>query len=177
MQLYNFSESYIKSVENGKKFHSEHKTWSGKGTLQYTDYLKNLIKRHNIKTILDFGSGKGIQYTKFQLDKLLAVEVMCYDPCIHGLEKWPNGQFDMVIALDCITLAGKNNLPWLYSEFSKWAQKCVYIASQVESPGKLEKQNYLEDENKVVYPEDLIIESIDMSKFYIMNNHKFIYPR
>ncbi len=174
MLPYKFSETYKKSVEEGALFHATHKTWSGKGTLQYKEYLKFLIEKYDIKTVLDFGCGKGIQYSIYNLDKELGITVTQYDPCIHGLEAWPTEQFDMVIALDCIGRINVNDLNWLYETFSLWATKCVFTASQTGSTVKFDKLNV--DDGATV-PTDLIPSEFTKFKdpdFFIMDNFSFI---
>ena len=174
MQHYNFSETYKKSVAIGAEFHATHKTWSGKGTLQYKEDLKFFIEKYNIKTILDFGCGKGLQYSIYNLDKELGVTVTQYDPCIHGLESWPTGQYDMVIALDCIGRVNNDDLVWLYENFSTWASKCVFIAVQLGQAAKIDKQNV---ENGSESESDFIPSNFTKytnPDFYIMNNFSFI---
>jgi hypothetical protein len=174
MQPFNFSDTYKKSVEAGALFHATHKTWSGKGTLQYKEYLKMLIDKYNIKTILDFGCGKGMQYSVYNLDKELGVTVVQYDPCIHGLDSWPEGNFDMVIALDCIGRVSLSDLNWLYESFSKWANHCVFIASQTGWDPKDDKTNI---DDGIIQSSDLITHGFKKFKdpdFYIMNNFSFI---
>lgn len=177
MQLSNFSDSYIKSVEAGALFHQTHKTWSGKGTLQYKEYLKNLIQRYNIKTVLDFGCGKGAQYSKFNLDKELGIEVTQYDPCIHGLESWPIGKWDMVIALDCLKAIDKKDIDWLYDQFISWADKCIFIATQTEFDPKKDKTDLYKDLDRVEQTLDLVptnFKKFHNPDFWIMDHFSFI---
>lgn len=174
MQHYKFSETYKQSVEVGALFHATHKTWSGKGTLQYKDYLKSLIEKYDVKTMLDFGCGKGIQYSEYNLDKELGITVTQYDPCIHGLDAWPTEKFDMVIALDCTTRVNVKDLNWLYETFSSWANKCVFTASQSGTIAKLDKLNV--DSGATVANELITLEFTKFKDpdFYIMDNFSFI---
>ena len=178
MQHFNFPESYVKSVEAGAEFHKKYKTWAGKGTMQYYDTIKEIVETNNIKTVLDFGCGKGLQYSKFNLDKDLGFTVTAYDPCIHGLENWPTGKFDLVMALDCISLIDVKDYRWIYQNFVQWADKAVFIATQIGNVGKQIKQDTASGVSIIDNEKDLIISDIiDSSNinFYIMNNHKFIF--
>lgn len=173
-----FPQSYIKSVEAGAKFHQEYKTWSGKGTFQYKDFIKEIISTHKVKTILDFGAGKGIQYSKYNLDKEFNCDVTVYDPCIHGLENWPTGKYDLVMALDCISLIDIHDLPWMYNEFTNWASKAVFITTQIGKNGKQSKQEKYTDIIPIDAEHQLLPNQLVGSlgiKFYIMNNHRFIH--
>ncbi len=176
MLPFEFPENYITSVNRGSEFHKNNKTWSGKGTLQYFDILDSLIQKHQIKTVLDFGSGKGLQYTEYHIDKKLNIEVVCYDPCLHGLDNWPSSKYDMVIALDCVTNIDKDLIPWMYDWFSKWALKCVIVGTHLEYKGNFKKQDLIQ-KNKITKIEELIPTNIDLSKFYIVDHLNFVHPR
>lgn len=180
MPHYNFPDSYIKSVAAGTEFHQKYKTWSGKGTMQYVDHIKNIVEKHDVKTVLDFGCGKGLQYSKFNLDKELGFDVTCYDPCIHGLDNWPKGKFDLILALDCISLIDLKDYPWIYQNFINWSNKAVFIATQIGNYGKEIKQKSASGIEKIQYENDLIISDLldnTNINFYIMNNLKFIHPK
>lgn len=173
----NFPSTYINSVNEGTKFQKAYKVWAGKGTLQYKEHLKSLIQKHNVKTVLDFGCGKGVQYSIHKIDQELGFEVVAYDPCIHGLKNWPVGKWDMVIALDCLSLVNKSDLPWIYSCLDNWADKCVLVATQIGYEGKENKKvsasgvELYTDINDFINP----IPRGQQDKFYIVNHLEFIH--
>ena len=172
MLVYEFPPSYVTSVASGSDFHKNNKTWSGKGTLQYYQILKDLVEKLEIKTVLDFGSGKGVQYSLYELDKKLNIEVECYDPCLHGLENWPSKTYDMIMALDVVTNIDKKDISWLYQNFLNWANKCVIIGTHLDYKGKNKKRIINSSEEIVL--KDLFPENVNLEKFYIVDHLKII---
>ena len=97
------SNYYDKSVELGAEFQKNNPNiWAGYDTVKYQKQIKDLVLRYNAKTILDYGCGKGLQYTEplpyalgdeepewTTFDKWLGVEVYKYDPCVEGLDTPP----------------------------------------------------------------------------------------
>jgi len=87
-----------------KQMHAKGK-FPGHSTEKWSDQIAEIIKEFNIKTILDFGSGKGMQYTELKLHEKWGVEMpTLYDPAVPGLDKIPNIMlpFDMVICCDVL---------------------------------------------------------------------------
>ena len=68
------SKEYIKNINYYKKMHLEGYTlidgrkrspvdaYNGKSTLIYAKLIKEIIEKNNIKTMLDYGCGKGFYY-------------------------------------------------------------------------------------------------------------------
>tara|TARA_R110000868_G_scaffold41950_1_gene142457 strand:+ start:136 stop:648 length:513 start_codon:yes stop_codon:yes gene_type:complete len=77
----------------------------GHSTKKSSEIIKALIARHEAKTILDFGSGKGMQYDELKLHEDWGVErPTLYDPAVPGIHTMPNAlrPFDGVIACDVL---------------------------------------------------------------------------
>jgi len=87
-----------------KQMHAEGK-FPGHSTEKWSDQIAKIITEFNIKTILDFGSGKGMQYDSLKLHEKWGVErPTLYDPAVPGIDKLPNpfNAFDGVICLDVL---------------------------------------------------------------------------
>lgn len=52
--------------------------------------------------MLDYGSGKGQQYSKHHLDKVWNVEVDCYDPFYEPFSKIPEKLYDGTICIEVL---------------------------------------------------------------------------
>lgn len=77
----------------------------GHSTRKNSAKIKELIAKHGAKTILDFGSGKGMQYDEQKLHEEWGVErPYLYDPAVPGQEVLPNAlrPFDGVICCDVL---------------------------------------------------------------------------
>lgn len=171
-----FPPSYINSVLRGSEFHKTNKTWAGKATYNYKTYLEKFKEEYSLISMLDFGSGKGVQYSSFNLDKELGLEVTAYDPCIHGLDHWPTTKFDLVISLDCFTFIDVKDYRWLLNELDKMSNKLVFISVQTENKGK-EGKKIITSEIEKISNVNQITENIpkdSSNKFFIMDNFKFV---
>lgn len=71
--------------------------WKYSGDLM----LKALESRPYVKTVLDFGCGKGTM-KEFILSHRPDLEISEYDPGIPGKDQMPTGQFDMVMTSDVL---------------------------------------------------------------------------
>lgn len=177
MLLSDFPQSYIKSVEAGAEFHKTYKIWAGKATMNYKDLLKDLVNKYQIKTLLDFGCGKGLQYTKHKLDKFLNVQATAYDPCLNGLENWPKSQFDMVICLDCLPYIDTGDYAWLYNQLDTLASKLIVLGVQLNNiPKSTNKSSITSNIQKITDLQDITkpIPQQSQSKFVIINNFKLV---
>lgn len=63
--------------------------------------LKELLSNKKIKTVLDYGSGKGSLAFRMK-SEYPRLKISEYDPCINGKTKLPEGTFDLVICSDVL---------------------------------------------------------------------------
>lgn len=80
-----------------KQLHEENKSY-GAGGSRWAKHVSNLIKVSKIKTILDYGCGKGSLY--FSL-KDMVKDYQNYDPCIEEFSKEPHSA-QLVICTDVL---------------------------------------------------------------------------
>jgi 2-polyprenyl-3-methyl-5-hydroxy-6-metoxy-1,4-benzoquinol methylase len=124
------------NVERGLK--PEH-TFSGTSLFSQASRIKTLFDQFQIKTVLDYGAGKGQQY----IPRTINVEgvdrsfnsiaqywdvepVVCYDPCYEPFRQVPEGKFDAVISTDMLEHCPEEDVPWVIEEFFKFANKLVF---------------------------------------------------
>ena len=141
-----FSEAYYKIVENGKLYHGSTKSWNGLHSIRYAKKIKALVEKHDAKSLLDYGCGKGYQYTKdvewepgvvTTLDKYLGVnQVEKFDPCWPEFEKYPslNRSYDGVILIQCLGFIPDDDLEILKEHLEKLSTKFCYIG-ELQSSG------------------------------------------
>jgi hypothetical protein len=82
-----------------KQFHAGNKNWAGKGTLQYLSTIKSAFEQHNCRTLLDYGCGKGHQYSVYNVHDTLGIplsSVRQFDPGYEPASQEPdwNNSFD-----------------------------------------------------------------------------------
>jgi hypothetical protein len=148
------SDYYQKSVELGAKFQEENKSWAGFDVVKYQNKIKDLVDHYGAKTILDYGCGKGQQYTdplpyagedNWQtFDAYLGVTVYRYDPCVAGFETPPPAgtKFDGVICTQVLNSIPDDDLQWVAKELESYTDKFCFIGLNFQRPAKGKKTMY-----------------------------------
>jgi hypothetical protein len=155
------SPYYIESVAVGRRFQQQNKSWAGYDVVKYQKKIYDLVQRYNAKTILDYGCGKGLQYTdplpygakpgeELQLDQwqtfdqYLGVTVYAYDPCVAGLDTPPpaDARFDGVICTQVLNSIPDDDLPWVRNTLEQHAEKFCFIGLNFQREAKGKKAMY-----------------------------------
>jgi hypothetical protein len=156
------SNYYDKSVELGTEFQKNNpKNWAGYDVVKYQDQIKDLVQQYNATTILDYGCGKGLQYTEklpwgmvngvelppeqwTTLDKWLGVEVYKYDPCVPGLDIPPpdNMKFDGVVCTQVLQTIPDDDLPWVSQKLLSHTDKFCFVSLNFQQVAKKKKFFY-----------------------------------
>jgi len=87
-------------IEQLRKLHEDNDKFGvGAQTSKHYDQIAKIIKIKQIKTVLDYGCGKGhfISYIK---EKFPDVNIVGYDIANPIYSENPSGQFDLVVCLD-----------------------------------------------------------------------------
>ena len=149
---------YQQSVELGKKFQLENKNWDGRDTFGYHQQIKDVVARYNCKTLLDYGCGKGHQWSRlYQLthfedrpnpemmfkDYLNIDSYTLYDPCVEEFSKEPTGKFDIVICNQVLPSIPDQDLGWVKEKLQSFSKKVCFIGMHTQTrPPKAKKQIY-----------------------------------
>ena len=156
------SNYYDTSVQLGTEFQKNNpKNWAGYDVVKYQDKIKDLVQRYNAKTILDYGCGKGLQYTEklpwgmkngveppldqwTTFDKWLGVDVYKYDPCVPGLDIPPpdNMKFDGVICTQVLQTIPDADIPWVSQKLLSYTDKFCFISLNFQQVAKKKKFFY-----------------------------------
>jgi len=103
----------------------------GHSTKKHSEMIKGLIQVYDAKTLLDFGSGKGMQYDEQKLHEYWGIEKpTLYDPAVKGIDVLPNAfrPFDGVICCDVLEHLEHQDLKAAIFEASIRAKKFVFFA-------------------------------------------------
>jgi hypothetical protein len=123
-------------------------TFPGKSLLPQVIRIKQLIARTDAQSILDYGSGKGLQYEwrRLQIEGYgLADSVIdywdiagveCYDPGYAPLSQLPRGRFDGVISTDVLEHCPEDDIPWIVAELFQYAERFVFANVAAYPAGK-----------------------------------------
>jgi hypothetical protein len=117
---------------------SARETFDGRSLAPQASRIKRLIERSSARRILDYGSGKGVQYDpapfavkgEGQWDGVLdyweVEEVVCFDPAYPPYSHLPEGHFDGVIATDVLEHCPEEDVEWIVAEMFAYATRFVY---------------------------------------------------
>jgi hypothetical protein len=155
------SEYYSQSVELGREFQRNNpKNWAGKDSKNYHNQIRALMDRYNAKSVLDYGCGKGNQYTNMECytaagalpgvhtepmtfqTRINAESVYKFDPCVEEFNIEPVGQkFDAVICTQVLGSIPDVDISWIKDKFMNYATKFVFIGMHSAIP-KSKKRIY-----------------------------------
>lgn len=101
----------------------------GHSTKKWSDDIAAALKESGSNTVLDYGAGKGQQYSVQKLHHEWRVEhPTLYDPAVPGHDKLPDGTFDAVLCVDVLEhLEGRELSDCILAAMS-YADKMVFFA-------------------------------------------------
>jgi hypothetical protein len=117
---------------------SADQTFPGQSLPRQAHRIRPLIARTQAKTILDYGSGKGLQYRPApikqegvvrwnSIQEYWGVEsIRCYDPAYEPYSELPTGRFDGVVCTDVLEHCPEQDLDWIVDGFFAFAEKFVF---------------------------------------------------
>jgi hypothetical protein len=115
-------------------------TFPGKSLIPQMHHVRRLVADSGARSILDYGSGKGMQYRPMPLAENGAqrwqsvqeywnVErVVCYDPAYVPFSRLPSGRFDGVVCTDVLEHCPEDDLAWIVAELFSFATRFVFAA-------------------------------------------------
>ena len=107
-----------------KEYHRDNKKYRGDNLAPQIHHILELIQMTQSTTLLDYGCGKGKQWT----NNILPVTPTLYDPAVPEHENKPNGQFDGVISTDVMEHIPEKQIPQVFREISQYATRFVFLA-------------------------------------------------
>jgi hypothetical protein len=114
------------------------KTYNGRSLPRHAANIKDLIDRHQARTLLDYGSGKGHQYRPMEvrlpdgrsfpsIPAYWGVKsITCYDPAYEPFSQLPTGCFDGVICTDVLEHCPEQDIEWILGELFGFASAFVF---------------------------------------------------
>jgi hypothetical protein len=134
-------EEYRWMHENGEPLRGipAEKTFKGHSLLPQVHHVRRLVRETGARTLLDYGSGKGLQYRFKEFtgpDESTAyagvqaywgvTEVRCYDPAYAPFSALPTGQFDGVVCTDVLEHCPEEDIDWILGELFAFARLFVF---------------------------------------------------
>ena len=126
-------------IEEYKKYHAELETnYPGNNLKPQLLHVKDLVIDTKSKTLLDYGCGKGLQYTKWKHHEELGIDIPAlYDPAVPQYKDLPDGPFDGVISTDVLEHIPEGSLPTIIEEIFSYSGKYVFCTAAIKKAGKI----------------------------------------
>jgi len=105
-----------------RRLHAASK-FSGGCLKLYISEVRELIKKYDCKTILDYGCGKALYHDKAKLGK-----VTLYDPYYDPYSKKPEGKFDIVICTDVMEHIPMEDIENTINELIGYTNKVLFLS-------------------------------------------------
>lgn len=115
-----------KYVDLYKEHHRKHKRYGNSYAKQH-QIIEKLIKKTNSKTLLDYGCGKGTQYTVKNLHKAWGFMPDLYDPAIENFSILPDKMYDGIYSTDVMEHIPEEVLPEVFEYIFTHSNKFVFL--------------------------------------------------
>lgn len=136
-----------RTLEKVREWHAGNKTFTGRRTMHSFPSLEALCGAYRPETLLDYGCGKGVQWSNRDIEflgrvlpslgeALGGVRPTLYDPGVPEYEIAPVGLFDCAIAVDVLEYVPEPDLPRVLAEIFGHASAFVYFHTSVTRPAK-----------------------------------------
>lgn len=126
-------------IELNRQMHA--KGWyEGQSILPYAAKIGELIYRHDVKSVLDYGCGKGHQYDRhFAHATWGTASITRYDPAVFPIDDpIPDGYFfDMVVCTDVIEHVPENDVLSILDDLLRFRAKVVFLTISCREAGKV----------------------------------------
>jgi hypothetical protein len=116
------------AIEQYRIMHQGAKVFRGNSLKGHIDTVGKLIEAHKPADLLDYGSGKGLQYEDLALHQRWGgLKPTCYDPGYEPLSKKPDYKFDGVICTDVAEHIDEPEVPEFLDDVCGYAKKFVFF--------------------------------------------------
>lgn len=124
-------------IDMYKQMHETPTAFPGKTVYRHKDLIKSLVEEYSCSTLLDYGCGKGIQYTSDNpygecLWQYWRVDVTRYDPAVPEFDKLPEEPRDMVICTDVLEHIPEEGLNTAIHNLIRLSDRCLFITIAME---------------------------------------------
>ena len=133
------SEGFSRDTDIEGDFSDPDHAFPGKSLHRWLAHVASIISITKSKNVLDYGSGKGLQY-EFPVvngSEVLAQtiqefwgieEIACFDPGVPELDVLPNRRFGGVVATDVLEHIPESDVFWVVDELFSLAEHFVFAS-------------------------------------------------
>jgi len=131
------SEDYYELLDSYKELHKEEGKFRGISLVPLVPTLFNIIKENNCKTLLDYGCGKAIPYSKKECKSIglkKPVQELCnldsfdlYDPAYPKYNKLSKKKYDIVVCTDVMEHIAEQDIDYVLKDILSHSKKAVFL--------------------------------------------------
>ena len=131
------SEDYYDLLDSYKELHKEEGKFRGISLVPLVPTLFNIIKENNCKTLLDYGCGKAIPYSKKECKSIglkKPVQELCnldsfdlYDPAYPKYNKLSKKKYDIVVCTDVMEHIAEQDIDYVLKDILSHSKKTVFL--------------------------------------------------
>jgi hypothetical protein len=111
-----------------RALHKNPKMFRGGSIKGHLEAIGTLVGRFEAETLLDYGCGKGLQYSGWKFHERWGVAApTLYDPGVPGIDQKPSGTFDGVICTDVMEHIPEPHVSGALSEIVSYARKFAFL--------------------------------------------------
>ena len=127
-----FTDQYYETLKRSQAFQQNSVNWAGYGSYQYVDQLRSIVHDHECQTMLDYGCGKGLQYTgKNNFANLIGIsQYTLHDPAYDQHAVLPDQTWDLVGCLDVLPFIPESDIDTVVDLMLSCCNKICVIALQ-----------------------------------------------
>ena len=116
-------------IKQYRQMHKDKSLYTGNTINIHKQSIKQGITINDCNSILDYGCGKGEQYSKEEVHNshFFGILPSLYDPAVEEYSTLPSGKFDAVISTDVLEHIEKENIDDVLAEIYSLANKFVYL--------------------------------------------------
>ena len=116
-------------IEQYRQYHADQNTnYPGNNLKPQLHHILDLITDMQPETLLDFGCGKGLQYSKWKHHEDMGIMPSLYDPAVPEYVELPDGPFDGIISTDVMEHIPEEQIPETFDAITRRAEKFVFLA-------------------------------------------------
>lgn len=131
------SDRFNHYIDQCRQHHEQSKTFSGNGCLKHWRDIASLAAQINAKSALDYGCGKGNQYSKMleidgnapsTFEAVLGLVVDKFDPAVPQFKDCDlTEQRDLVFCTDVMEHIPEEDIDFIASELNRLARKALFV--------------------------------------------------
>lgn len=100
----------------------------GRSCLPYAWEINRMVREFRCRTLLDYGCGRGLQYSEERVQDWWGVMPTLYDPAVPEFAAKPSGPFDGVLCTDVLEHIFEDDLRATLTEIYGLARYAVFFS-------------------------------------------------